>query len=209
MRAAAVTVVATLVVTLTGCTGDQDAPAAQPSSGAPSQPVESGATLDAKPVPLQVEVGKVRGRRLGREGTERLERQVSRVLSDYFDAAFLGGTYPRERFPGAFAAFSPGVSRQARSDRDLLTNARIGPRTEAVVPKVKRARLSVLHHKGRIPGLTAWIRLIFVQQRPNDADQRVEVQGRLVMNRSDSGPWQIFGYDVTRSNVPVRKGARS
>lgn len=208
LRSAAAGLVVTLAVTLAGCTGGDEEPAGVASSGAPSQPVESGATLEAKPVPVDVEVDRLVGRPLGRKARKTLEKQVGRVVSGYFDAAYLGGEYPRSRFPGAFAAFSPGATRQARSDRDLLTNARIGPRTEAVVPRAKRVRLSVLHHNGRIPGLTARIRLVFVQERADGADQRVTVQGRLLMNRSKAGPWQVFGYDVTRSDVPVRKGDR-
>ena len=36
-------------------------------------------------------------------------------------------------------------------------------------------------------------------------DQRVTVAGRLLINRKKSGPWQIFGYDITRSSVPAAK----
>lgn len=191
-----------------GCTSDEKSEETGPSA-LPSRSVGAEPTLEAKPVPTQATVATVVGAKLGREQKERLEKQISRVLSDYFDAAFLGGEYPRSDFSGALGTFSPGAAQRATSDRALLTNASIGTSTEAVVARTKAARLDVLVPRRLVAGLTARIRLVFVQERTDGADQRVTVWGRLLMNRATSGSWQIFGYDIDRSSVPVAKGASS
>jgi hypothetical protein len=192
-----------------GCTGDDEKPEEAGPSALPSRSVGEEPTLAAKPVPTQVTVAKVVGGKLEREQRERLEKQVSALLSQYFDDAFLAGEYPRSDFAGALATFSPGAAQRAASDRALLTNASIGTSTEAVVARTKVAKLDVLVPRRLVAGLTARVRLVFVQERSDGADQRVTVSGRLLMNRKKSGPWQIFGYDINRSSVPVAKGASS
>jgi hypothetical protein len=196
-----------LLVATAGCTSDDDEPEETAPSALPSRSVGTEPTLAAKPVPTKVTVAKVVGGKLKRQQRERLEKQVSAVVSAYFDDAFLAGEYPRSDFSGALATFSPGAVERAASDRALLTNADIGTTTEAVVPRTKAARLDVLVPRRSVAGLTARIRLVFVQERADGADQRVTVAGRLLMNRKKSGPWQIFGYDITRSSVPAAKGS--
>ena len=200
---------ATLLALTSGCTSGKDDDQAGPSE-LPSRSVRSQATLEAKPVPTDVAVASVVGRRLEREQRQRLEKQVAKVVSQYFDDAFLGGEYPREDFSRAFATFSRGAADRAARDRDLLTNVEIGTSTGTVVPRTKQARLDVLVPK-HLAGLTARIRLVFdaesAEETEGAADRRVTVKGRLLMNRTKSGTWQIFGYDLTRSSVPVSKGA--
>ena len=200
-------VAAVLLVVAAGCTSDDDKPEEAAPSDLPSRSVGVEPTLAAKPVPTKVTVAKVVGGKLPRQRRERLEQQVSRVVSAYFDDAFLAGEYPRSDFSGALATFSPGAVERAASDRALLSNAEIGTSTESVVPRAKAARLDVLVPGRLVAGLTARIRLVFVQERTDGADQVVTVQGRLLMDRKKSGPWQIFGYDLTRSSVPAAKGS--
>jgi hypothetical protein len=38
------------------------------------------------------------------------------------------------------------------------------------------------------------------------ADKRVTVTGRLLMARKRSGGWEMFGYDMARSDVATGKG---
>lgn len=195
-----------LLLAVAGCTGSDDGKGAAPSP-LPSRSVDSGATLAAKPVPMDVTIAKVVGGRLKRQQAQEIESQVSRTLARYFDAAFLSGEYPRRDFSSALGAFSHGAAQRAASDRDLLTNAEIGAATEAIVPRTKLARLDVLVPGKLVAGLTARVRLVFLQERTDGNDQRVTVTGRLLMNRKKTGPWQIFGYDVTRSSEPIAKGA--
>jgi hypothetical protein len=191
-----------LLVATAGCTGEDEPPSSLPSRSVEPQPV-----LEAKPVATDIAVGKVLGAKLGRQQRKRLEGQVSRVVSRYFDAAFLGGEYPRRDFSAAFGTFSRGAADRARGDRSLLTNAAVGATTDAVAAKAKKVRLDVLVPQRRVVGLTARVRLVFVRKSSDGADQRVTVKGRLLLDRKKSGPWQVFGYDLTRSSVPVGKGA--
>jgi hypothetical protein len=195
-----------LVLASTGCTSGEEGPSDAASSSLPSRSVQPQATVEAEPVPMDVAVATVVGNRLGRPRRAQLQQQVSRVLADYFDAAYLGGDYPRTDFSAAWESFSPGVARQARRDRALLSNAADGARVEAVVPLRKTARVDALVPRRVVAGLTARIRLVFVQQMSDGADQRVTVSGRLLMNRAKAGPWQLFGYDVTRTATPTGKG---
>jgi hypothetical protein len=207
-RALAGGLAAVMLLGLAGCTGSEESDGEAASSPLPSRSVGTRPTLEAKPVPMDVEVAAVVGSRLRPQQRRGLERQVSRVVGNYFDDAFLGGEFPRGDFSDALATFSQGAEQRASSDRALLTNRAIGTTTEAVVPRVKRVRLDVLRPRRIIVGMTARFRLVFVQEATEGADRRVTVTGRLLMNRKKSGPWQIFGYDVTRSSVPVAKGAR-
>lgn len=206
-RALAGVLAGALILATAGCTSDPEPPrkAASPSA-LPDRSVGAAPTLEAKPVPLEVTVAKVIGERLERDQRRRLEKQVADVLSRYFDDAYLAGDYPRRDFSGAFAAFSRGAAERAGSDRALLTNAAVAAETEAVVVRAQRARLDVLVPRRLVAGLTARVRLVFLQERTSGADQRVTVKGRLMLSRNGAGEWQIFGYDVSRSSVPARKG---
>lgn len=196
-------VAAALLLTLTGaCTSDRGHP-----QTLPRRSVGTEATLRARPVATDVAVAAVVGHRLGREKSRRLEQQVSRVVSRYFDDAFLSGSYPRQDFSRAFSTFTRGAAERARRDRALLTNAAVGTTTSSVLARAKKVRLDVLVPQRRIVGLTARVRLVFLRESTDGTDQRVTVKGRLLLDRARSGPWQIFGYDLTRSSVPSTKGA--
>lgn len=205
-RALAASLTTALLLASAGCTDGPDSPGEAPPSALPGRSVASAPTLEAAPAPLDVAVARAFGGRLEKQQRRRLERQVGRTLARYFDAAYLGGDYPRTEF--ALAGFSPGAARRAASDRDLLTNAAAGADTERVVGRVQRARLDVLRPGRFVVGLTARVRLVFVQERGDGTAQEVTVSGRLMMSRAKSGRWRIFGYDLTRSSVPALKGGR-
>lgn len=200
-----------VLLTVTGCTsGDEPSAAPTPEeSSLPDRSVGSSPTLEAKPVSLEVTVARTAGGRVTKPQRRSLESQAARVLGRYFDAAYLGGEWPRRGYPGAFDDFTPGAARSARDDRDLLTNAATGDTIERVVPVRKQASLDLLVPGRTVAGMTARIRLVFVTERSRGADQRVTVTGRLMLTRAGSGPaWSVFGYDVQRSAV-VAKGASS
>ena len=193
---------AALLTGFAGCTSDPQTPSSPPL---PDASTGAGPTLAAKPVPMQVRVTRVSGTlRKAPQGS--LERKVGRAISSYFDAAYLGGEYPRSDFDNAFATFSEGAARQARGDRGLLTNADLGKSLAGVTAKRKDARLSVLAPKNVAAGVTARIRLVFVADSEEAQDTRVTISGRLLLTRMKSGRWHIFGYDVARSAVPAGKG---
>jgi hypothetical protein len=197
-RVAAGAVCAVLLTGTAGCTSDSDTPRPEP---APLPGASTGAapTLDAKPVPMQVRVTRVAGK-LSKPSRTSLEKNVGRTIGRYFDAAYLSG-------PGdPFGSFSRGAARQARGDRDLLTNASLAASTQAVAPRQKHAWLSVLAPNKVAAGVTARIRLVYLVDRGEAADRKVRVSGRLMLTRGRAG-WEIFGYDVARSAGPVGKGA--
>lgn len=201
-RGVSVLLAGALLVAVSGCTGSVDEPASLPERS-----VGSAATLEAKPVPLDIKVEQTIGPRMKPAERRQLRDNVGRVVSGYLDAAYFGD-YPRASFGAAFDRFSRGAARRARSDRALLTNASVGRETESVSPRKKQVRLFVLRDRRGTPGLTARIRVVFLQDRVEGNDRRVLVTGRLLMDRADDGRWQVFGYDLARSDVPAGKGGQ-
>jgi hypothetical protein len=197
-----------MLLALAGCTGGEEGPKDRAASPLPSRSVETQPTLEAKPVPMNVEVAKVIGSSLRPKQRRNLEQEVSRVLEEYFDDAYLSGEYPRRDFSDAFDTFSQGAARRAVSDRPLLTNAAVGPGTAAVSPRMRRARVDVLLPGRFAVGMTARFRLVFDREQVSGPEQRVTVSGRLLMSRNRAGRLKIFGYDVIRSSVPASTGGR-
>jgi hypothetical protein len=186
---------------------DPEEPAAGPSPTPPESPsVSEGsvATIEPKPAPFRVRVTRVAGH-LGAHDRKVLESKVGKVVSGYLDDAFLGGRYPRSGFSDAFDTFSAGAARSARRDRDLLTNRELGPSTSSVVARRRTAYLSVLAPHRIAAGVTALVNLRFLDRRDDDPDQVVTVKGRLMLTRTESGGWKIFGYDLTLAAAPAGK----
>lgn len=181
------------VLLASGCTGSADRPGA--GSSVPPEPT---VTLEPRPRPALVRVTRVAGRLADRD-RETLARNVGRVLTGFFDDAYLGGEHPRTDFSDAFATFTPGARRRARADRDLLTNAVLGPTTTAVVPRRRTGYLSVLAPYRVAAGVTARVELTYLAEQSEGPDRLVSVRGRLMLTRTRDGGWAIFGYDLTRS----------
>ncbi|HEU5035017.1 MAG TPA: hypothetical protein VFT62_09710 [Mycobacteriales bacterium] len=192
---AAMAMTLVLAGTAAGCTGDDKEPKAA-SSPAPTP--QSTATLEPRPAPAKVRVTRVAGS-LRPKDVDELTANVGRVVTGYFQDAFLGGTYPRSSFRDAFGTFSPGVRRQAMRERALLTNERLGPTTTEVVPREQTAYLSVLAPNKVAAGVTARVHLEYLALRGERPDATVVVDGRLMLTRKPSGGWMIFGYDLNRS----------
>jgi hypothetical protein len=209
LHAVAAAALTCLLVTLAaGCTSEAPSPDQQAQGPLPSRSVEATTTLAPKPVPLQVSIGQVAGGKLRPAERRRLLGQVERVVGDYLEEAYLGGDYPRSGFAGAWEAFAPGLVRAARRDRDLLSNAAVGERTRAVAPRQQRVVLDVLVPHRSVAGLTARVRLAFVREDLDGTAHEVLVSGRLLLNRTRRGPWQVFGYEVQRSVSPESEAAR-
>ena len=195
----AVALAATALILLTGaCTGDSE-PEAEPSaSGSPTE----SATPAQESVPFKVKVTRVLGK-LPVADRPALEANVRRTLTEYVDAAFLGGDYPRSDFSGAFTAFTSGAARDARGDLTMLTNLPLGPTTESVRATRRTAYLSVLAPYDVAAGVTARVDLVFRVERADRPPQRVRLAGRLLLTRDEKAGWTIFGYDVHRSGAPA------
>jgi len=202
-RSAAALTVVLLALSATACTGDEG-PRSTPAPPAASE--GSTATLEPRPAPARVRVTRVAGRMRPKD-REVLADNVGKVVTAYFDDAFLGGDQPRTGFRDGFATFTPDAARSARRQQRLTTNAALGPTAEAVVPRRQRAFLSVLSPKGVATGVTARVDLAYLVQRSEGADRLVTVRGRLLLTRADSGGWKIFGYDLTRGTRAAGEGA--
>lgn len=201
----AATACAALLATTSACTDEPEAKKAAPS---PS-PSPSATTAAPEPVgpPLKVVVTRVSGK-LPKKARPALEANVGRAISGYVRNAFLLGEYPRSSFGRAFSTFSTGAAREARRrDEGLLTNRWLGPTTESVRVRRQTAYLSVLAPHKVAAGVTARVEFVFAVDRGERPTQRVRLAGRLMLTRKNSGGWQIFGYDLARSNTPVGSGS--
>ena len=202
-RTTAAVTATVLSLATAGCTGD-DAPLPRPAL--PTVSEGETATLEPRPAPAQVRVTRVAGRMRPKD-RDVLAANVGKVVSAYFDDAYLGGDQPRTSFDDGFATFTRDAARSARRQQELTTNAELGPTAEAVVPRRQRAHLSVLAPKGVATGVTARVDLTYLVQRAEQPDRLVTVRGRLLLTRGSSGAWQIFGYDLTRGDRAAGEGA--
>jgi hypothetical protein len=192
-----------LALAASGCSGD--GPAHRPAS-ATHDPATTTSVSGPAPVTTQAAVGTVLGRLPGVR-RKAVRRQVTAVLDRWWDAAYVGGDYPRTDFR-SFPGFTPGASRRARFDRDLTSNADIGARVDSVTPLMRKARLDVLAVGRRARSVTARfdlrMRVVLTDEGAGDGSaeqatrtRRLQARGRVFLTHRPAG-WRIFGYDVTK-----------
>jgi hypothetical protein len=140
-------------------------------------------------------IGQVVGR-LPRKDQKRLVGAITPVVQRWFNAAYVGGEYPRKNFRDAFPGFTSGARAAARHDLELMSNDRIGDRVSGITPKTSQIWLDVLAPQKRAVAVTARFRLGFKTQ--GDLVRRFGVRGRLLLTRSEPG-WRIFAYHVAKS----------
>lgn len=152
-----------------------------------------------KPEPTRISadvaVGKITGR-LPAKKRKAVVKDVGAVVVRWMDAAYLG-VYPRGDFSDAFRGFTDGAERLARHDRELMSNAGIGSRLDAVTPVREVVRVDILGARKHAAGATARFRLVF--RTEGQRTQRVTVRGRLVLTQARGKGWKVFAYDVARS----------
>jgi hypothetical protein len=184
--------VACLALSLTGCSGDSSH-----SSGAPRDGGTSASEVTESPVevvPTESSLGKVTGRLpKGKRGKAR--RQVTRAVDAWFDAAYVGGDYPRNDFSTSWPGFTTGAKDDAHADKALMSNEGIGKQVDAVEVKTRKVTVDVLAVKGRASGATA--RFVLRFRTEGKVARKIEVRGRLFLTPTPEG-WRIFGYDVTK-----------
>lgn len=162
------------------------------SGGSDSGP--SGGASTPPPVATATTVGQVVGH-VGRAKQKAAVAEIGKVVDGWWDAAYVGGDYPRSDFSGAFPGFTPGAARQAAKDERLMSNADIGSRIDAVTALQRRVDVDLLGVKGAPEGATARVRLVFRTQ--GELAKKVTVTGRLRLTPTSDG-WQVFGYDVAK-----------
>lgn len=188
----AVALATVAVLTVAGCSGDDQAP---PRESSPSlQEPSEAPTIQIEPV---TESGVIVGR-LPRKDRKRVEAAVSRTAVRLLETAYLSGEYPRTDFSGSFPGMTPGAAAVARRQRNLLTNQRIGGRIDGVTPTLLRVKVDLLAVRKRAVAATAHVRLGF--RTTGKVEKRVRVQGELRLTKR-RGTWRIFAYDL-------RKGVR-
>lgn len=174
----------------TACSDDSD------GGDAGSQPLPSG-----DPSTFQIEttttMGQVVGR-LSKQDRKRLSESITPVVQRWFNAAYVGGDYPRNDFRDAFPGFTAGARTEARHDLELMSNDSIGMRISGVTPKASEIALDVLAVHQKAVAVTARFRLAFKTQ--GDLVRRVGVRGRLLLTRAKPG-WRIFAYHVARTGA--------
>lgn len=164
---------------------------------------DEGATSDgsrssARSLPTTTTVGEVTGK-MSPERRQALKRSVARTVDRWWDAAYVGGKYPRPGgFHRAFPGFSAGAKDEARRDLRLMTNAGLSRRINTVLVRRRDIRLDVLAVRGRPAAVTARVHLVFATR--GKVARRDRVRGRLHLTWRPGG-WQVFGYEITRGRA--------
>ncbi len=190
---AGVLLVLALAVTLAACSGDSSDPSARPGEPGISEP--AGATdAPAPPVETEAAMGRVTGQ-LPQEKRSKVRDQVAHAVDAWFDAAYVGGDYPRDDFADAWPGFTTGAQAEAQGDKALMSNQDIGADIAGVEATARKVTVDVLAVKGKPSGATA--RFVLKFRTDGDVQRKVEVRGRLFLTPEADG-WHIFGYDVTK-----------
>ena len=189
-RRAGLVLALVLALTGTACTSSSS-PSAAPERLSRN---DARATLASHPVETRTKIHRVHGR-LPDQRRKAVRRQVGVVVDSWWDAAFLGGTYPRSSFPSAFPGFTDGAERRARSDKALLTNRTRGPHLDSVSATRRSVSIDILATGKRARTVTAHFVLKF--DSSGDKAGSTTVRGRLFLTH-ERGAWRIFGYDVAK-----------
>ncbi len=171
---------------------------AKPAQPSPEPPASAEQPVEPVVVPLETatKIRRVYGR-LPDVRRKRVRHQIEKVVDKWWEASYVGGTYPRDDFRAAFPGFTSGSEKRAREDKDLLTNQVAGPLIESVTPKHRSVSLDILAVDGHARSVTARFVLRF---RTTGAREGITVvRGRLLLTRRN-GAWRIFGYDVAKGN---------
>ena len=155
---------------------------------------DAAAGVATRPVPTRTRIHRVHGR-LPDARRKVVRHQVGAVVDRWWDAAYLGGTYPRSSFPSAFPGFTAAAEERARADKALLTNRTGGPRIDSVTAKRRTVVIDILATRKRARSVTAHFVLRF--ETSGEKTGTTTVRGRLFLTRK-RGAWRVFGYDVAK-----------
>jgi hypothetical protein len=153
-------------------------------------------SLASHPVRTKTKIRRVFGR-LPDARRKAVRVQVGKVVDRWWEASYLGGSYPRSAFPQAFPGFTRAAEKRARSDKALLTNETQGPRIDSVTAKDRTVALDILATDRTARSVTASFVLRF--ETGGELVGTTTVRGRLFLVRQD-GEWRVFGYDVSKGS---------
>lgn len=151
-------------------------------------------TLASNPVPTRTTIHRVFGR-LPDARRKAVRTQVGAVVDRWWEAAYLGGAYPRSSFPSAFPGFTDAAEKRARGDKALLTNQTGGPRIDSVTARKRTVVVDILATRGQARTVTAHVLLTF--DTTGSKTGTTTVRGRLFLTRK-RGAWRVFGYDIAK-----------
>jgi hypothetical protein len=165
-----------------GCTGDDPPDPDRPES----EGVALELTLGAGSSGLDTDV------------SDQFQTDVADALSGYVVSAFLGD-YPRTDFVEALDWFTTGGAELAAADLEWLTGSSF-ENADAVVAKSLEARLAPFAPGQRPAGVSAAVEFVFDVTEDDDTST-VTLTGRLLLVPESDG-WRIFGYKVSRDDLP-------
>jgi hypothetical protein len=177
------------------CSGGEEPVSAPPSSPTASATQNTESPSAAPEVRVTAKVGEVNGR-IPPKTSEATAQEIGQLVDDWFEAAYLGGRYPRARFRD-FPAFTPGAAERAGADAALMTNKAIGRQVRTVAARQKAVTVDLLARNDRAVAATARFTLRF--DTTGVYAKQVTVKGRLFLTRNEKRQWRVFGYDVVRS----------
>ncbi len=187
-RLTTVAIVCAAALLLGACSGDDEDPSP------PSDP--SGSAAGGQAVPIQAGVGEVSGR-LKADAASAAVNEIAPVVDGWFEAAYVGGEFPRADFADAFPGFTEGGARDAEQDAGLMTNREIGADVDSVTADLKKVDVDLLAADRKAAGATARFTLVFTTT--GTYAKEVTVKGQLFLTPDAQDAWRVFGYDVTRS----------
>ena len=123
-------------------------------------------------------MGRVTGQ-LPQEKRSKVREQVAHAVDAWFDAAYVGGDYPRNDFADAWPGFTTGAQAEAQGDKALMSNQDIGADIAGVEATARKVTVDVLAVKGKPSGATA--RFVLKFRTDGDVQRKVEVRGRLFL----------------------------
>jgi hypothetical protein len=183
---------AMVAATAAACTGDDS------SSDEAPQTTSTGSTitLTRPSEPLKVEIAQLRGG-VKKKDFGKIRRAIAKPIAAWVDGGFLKPSYPASDFGDAFGSWTQRAGELGQRDRDITTNAALGPKLVATVADQQSAKLYVFANDGRTGGATARVVLQFTGEMSDASLVHFAVRGDLYLTRNDS-QWQIFGYRLGR-----------
>ena len=112
---AAASMLLSLSLGATACSDDSG------GSDATSQPPLPSGEPSKFSIETTTTIGRVVGR-LPKEDQKRVANAITPVVQRWFNAAYVGGDYPRKDFSDAFPGFTAGARAEARRDIELMSN---------------------------------------------------------------------------------------
>ncbi|WP_139980894.1 hypothetical protein [Nocardioides litoris] len=186
---------AVAAVLLTGCSGGDDSPGGPPGSSGGGGASASGLAETTATVRT------VSGGKLSAKAQRTMTQELTAVVDAWFDAAYLGGEYPRDDFDDAFPGFTPGAAARAQGDRQLMSNRGVGPTTYAVAATTRQVEIDTLAEKGRTSTASVQFELGMDRTGETGSVRSEVVTGHLYLTKSKGKGWQVFGYDVQRGDA--------